>query len=266
MGLDPYHELFLNLAKAFETRSQLEVMVRLGLGDGGDDSNPVPLGANVMGRRYAGDVDICLGWPVSQTMIIQEKIQNCVGTVVKLTVLAANLGLGDDQLARVAVIGVGKRVLEDADGAQDVARNLDLVLEVARVAKDHLGTGLELHLGLNTAHGSLDADGLASFVNNLVNVGVKHIGTAVDGAETSEALGKFAETVERVDVRRLSVSCNTVSIQTNAFDGLGGAARCIEVGVGLVESHGVADEILRRRLQTKLVIDILHSAGAHIEA
>lgn len=118
----------------------------------------------------------------------------------KLTVLAAHLRLGNDQLARIGVVGASKGVLENADGAEDVANNLDLVGEVAGVAEDHLGAGLELHLGLDTRHGGLDADGLAVLVDELVNVGVEHVGTAVDGTETSEALRKFAQTVQRVDV------------------------------------------------------------------
>ena len=55
---DTYHEVLLNLSKTLQTRSELEVVVGRGLGDGGDDGDPVALGADVMCRGHAGDVDI----------------------------------------------------------------------------------------------------------------------------------------------------------------------------------------------------------------
>ena len=54
-----YHELLLDPAEALDARRQLEVVVRRGLGDGGDDGDPVPLGADVVGGGDAGDVDVC---------------------------------------------------------------------------------------------------------------------------------------------------------------------------------------------------------------
>ena len=157
-------------------------------------------------------------------------------------------------------------MLENADGAEDVADNLDLVGEVAGVAEDHLGAGLELHLGLDTGHGGLDADGLAVLVDELVNVGVEHVGTAVDGGKTGEALGKLAKAVERVDVWRLAVAGDGLAVEADALDGLRGGARGIEVVVVEVEGHGVADEILGAGLEAELVKDLLHGAGVHIEA
>ena len=56
-----YHELLLDSAEAVETRLELEVVVSLSLGDGGDDGDPVALGADVVGRGNASDVDICHG-------------------------------------------------------------------------------------------------------------------------------------------------------------------------------------------------------------
>lgn len=54
-----YHELLLNLAKALETWGELEVMVSSRFGNGRDDGDPVALGADVMCRGDAGDVNIC---------------------------------------------------------------------------------------------------------------------------------------------------------------------------------------------------------------
>lgn len=54
-----YHELFLNGAEAVQTRAELEVVVSLGLGNGRDNGDPVALGADVVGRGNAGNVDIC---------------------------------------------------------------------------------------------------------------------------------------------------------------------------------------------------------------
>lgn len=53
-----YHELLLDPAEPLDAGSQLKVVVRRGFGDGGDDGNPVSLGADVVGGRDAGDVDV----------------------------------------------------------------------------------------------------------------------------------------------------------------------------------------------------------------
>lgn len=117
------------------------------------------------------------------------------------TVFPANLALGNDQLARVRVVGVGQRVLEDADGAQDLANRLDLAGKVGRVANDKLGLGRKLDLVVAVGHGGLDAHRLAIVVLDLVDVGVEHVGAAVDGRQAGKALGQLAQTVEGVDVR-----------------------------------------------------------------
>jgi len=184
----------------------------------------------------------------------------------QLTVPAANLGLRDDQLARVGIVGADQRVLENADGTQNVASNLDLVGEVARVTKNHLGAGLELHLRLDTSHGSLDTNSLASLVDELIDVGVEHIGTAVDGTEAGETLGELSQSVERVDIRRLSVARNTVAIQADALDGLGRSTGFIQVGIVVVKRHGVADKVLGCDLEAELVVDLLHGATAQVES
>jgi hypothetical protein len=55
------HELLLNLAEAFKTRLELEVVVGRRLGHGGDNGDPVTLGADVVGRGDAGNVDVFVG-------------------------------------------------------------------------------------------------------------------------------------------------------------------------------------------------------------
>ena len=53
-----YHELLLNLAEPLETGLELEVVVGGSLGNRGDDGDPVTLGADVVGRRDGGNVDV----------------------------------------------------------------------------------------------------------------------------------------------------------------------------------------------------------------
>lgn len=182
-----------------------------------------------------------------------------------ITVLSANLRLGNDELGRVGIVGTSKRVLQDTNSSKDVANNLSLVGEVGGVTEDHLGLGLELHL-LNTSHGRLDANSLVAVVLDLVDVGVEHVSSAVDGRQTGETLGKLAKTVERVDVRRLSVSSNRVTVQADSLDSLGSLARGGDVVVGEVESHGVANKVLCGGLEAELVIDVLHGALVDIQA
>lgn len=58
LGEVTHHELLLDLAEALEAGLELEVVVRRGLGHGGDDGDPVALGADVVGGGHAGDVDV----------------------------------------------------------------------------------------------------------------------------------------------------------------------------------------------------------------
>lgn len=53
-----HHELLLDLAEAVNTGLELEVVVGRSLGDGGDDGNPVALGADIVRGRDASNVDI----------------------------------------------------------------------------------------------------------------------------------------------------------------------------------------------------------------
>ena len=46
--------------------------------------------------------------------------------------------LGDDELARIAVVGASEGVLEYADGLEHVAHDLDLVREVRGIAQNRL--------------------------------------------------------------------------------------------------------------------------------
>lgn len=188
-----------------------------------------------------------------------------MGKLTEHTVLPADLGLRNDQLGGVGVVGSNQGVLEHADSTQHVARDLDLVGEVGWVAEDHLGLGLELHLGLNTGHGGLDARGDAVLVQHLIDAGVQHVGTAVDGGQTGEALGQLAESVERVDVWGFAVPSNRVAVQADTLNGIGSDTGGGHVCVVEVQGHGVADEVTGGLFEAELVVDIPHGAGAHVE-
>lgn len=182
-----------------------------------------------------------------------------------LTVLPADLRLRDDQLCGIGVVGAGQGVLEHADSTQHMARDLDLVGEVGWVAKDHLGLRLKLHLRLDARHGGLDADCRVALVQHLINAGVQHVGAAVDGRQTGEALGQLAESVQRVDVGGLSVPGHRVAVQADALDGLGRGALGGGVRIVEVQGHGMADEVLGAVLEAELVVDVFHCAVAQVE-
>lgn len=188
---------------------------------------------------------------------------------IKLTVLASNLGLGNDQLHRVAAVGLIDRVVQNTDSLEQVSGHLGLVREVRRIGDDLLGLGLKLHgLGLviTVLHGRLDTGNLAVLVKHLVDVGVQHVGTAVDGRQTSETLGQLAEAVERVDVWGFSVACHRVDIQANAVNGFDGGAVLGDILVRGVQSHGVTDEIASVVLEAKLVVNLLHRASVDVQS
>ena len=51
-------EFFLDPAEPVQARLQLEMVVALGFGDGGDDGDVVALGADVVCRGDDGDIDV----------------------------------------------------------------------------------------------------------------------------------------------------------------------------------------------------------------
>lgn len=143
--------------------------------------------------------------------------------------LPSHLVLWDDQLHTVSVIGVGNGVLEKADCADDLRRFLhelfsaDLTLqEVSRVADegvclDRLVTGP-------------DADKLPGVVDDdFIDLLVEHICATVDCTQPGETLWQLSETVERVDVRRLSVTSDGRRVQEDAVVCLSGGASHVGV-------------------------------------
>ncbi len=176
--------------------------------------------------------------------------------------LAADLRLRDDELQRVAVVRAGDGMGEDADRLEQLAHDADFVREVRRVGDDLLGLGRKLHalaLVATLLHRGPDPARLAALVvQDLLDGGVEHVRAAVDGRQPGEALRQLAQPVQRVDVRRLAVARHRVDVQPDARHGVGGHAARLDVVVGLVERHRVADEVACRGFESEFVVDLLH--------
>ena len=187
-----------------------------------------------------------------------------------LTVLSSDLRLGDNELQRVAAVGLVNGMLQDTNRLEQVARHRGLAREVRRVCENLLRLGGEGH-GLCSVipvlHGGLDARDLAiPVVLHLVDVGVKHVSTAVDGGQTSKTLGKLTQTVERVDVWRFTVPGHRVHVQADAVDGFAGIADLVDVLIGRVQSHRVTNEVTGVVFKAELFVDVLHCALSNVQA
>lgn len=158
-------------------------------------------------------------------------------------------------------------MVQDTDSLENMSGNLDLAREVRWVSENLLRLGFELHGLLSAAvlHSSLDTNSLVAIIDDLVNVGVEHVCSSIDSGQTGKSLRKLAETVEWVDVGGLSVAGDGVSVEADTLDGFWGITLLVEVGIGLVESHGVADEVSSSCLEAKLVVDIFHCACVDVE-
>lgn len=181
--------------------------------------------------------------------------------MLKLTVLASDLGLRNDQLERVRVVRIGNRVVENANRLEQVANHSDLAGEVRRIRDDLGGFSFKLHdlaLFSRLAHCRLDARDLATLVQDLVHGGVEHVRAAIDGGKTCKTLWEFAQAEERVDVRGFAITGHGISVETDALDCFLCLALCVDVVIGGVQSHGVANEVSCSILETPLVIHILH--------
>lgn len=115
--------------------------------------------------------------------------------------------LRKDDLDRLNVVGVGDRVVQNADSTDNLANCLCFlkISNVGGVANNEGSLG-------DTVTG-LDTDDFAAFEEDLVNWGVEHVGTAVDSAETREGFGETTETVHWVEERRKAVLAHRVSVK-----------------------------------------------------
>lgn len=113
---------------------------------------------------------------------------------------------------------MGNRVVDDADASEDFPdqlkfRLLQLALDdIGRVADDHLALG---NLGAAPDTANL----LVLIVEDLVDVGIEHEGSAVDGAHSGEAFWDSAEPVDRVDKGRIAVPPVRIHVKLDLVDG-----------------------------------------------
>lgn len=183
------------------------------------------------------------------------------------TVLSADLRLRNDQLERVRVLGLVDRVVQDANGLEQVSGDLNLAGEICWIGQNPASLGLELHafaFVVAVLHCRLDTNGLVAVVLDLVNGSVEHVCTAVDGAQASEALRQLSQTVQRVDVWRLAVTRHRVDIQSDALNGLLGHTRCSNVVVSRIKSHAVTDKVPGGSLKTKFIVYFFHRGLRHV--
>lgn len=183
--------------------------------------------------------------------------------------LAPGLGLRDDELEGIAVVGIGDRVVENAYGSDDMACDANFAREVRRVGKDLLGLGLELHsISRNTTllQSSLDAGNLSILIQELIDGCVQHVSTAVDSRQSSEALGELSKTIERVDVGGLSVASHRVNVKADTVNDFLTSTGLIDVIISLVESHGVTNKVPSGSFKAEFVVHILHRAGLQIQS
>jgi hypothetical protein len=104
---------------------------------------------------------------------------------------------------------------QDADGLQDMSNDLDLSREIRWVTKDLLCLCREFHrLSVSTlvVHGSLDSNSFVAIVFNLINAGVEHVRSAINSREACESLRELPKAVQRIDIRRLSIARDRVTI------------------------------------------------------
>merc|ERR1719184_386423 len=93
------------------------------------------------------------------------------------------------------VLGMG---WSSKDTADHLPCLLYFVTNIGRITIDLLTLG-----SLSTA---LHADNLASFVHNLLDRFVQHVGSTVDRRQTGKTLWELTQAVQRIQVGRLSIS------------------------------------------------------------
>ena len=96
--------------------------------------------------------------------------------IFRLTCLLVHLLGGKNDLNTLSIISVWDWMIQEANGTDNFCNLLCLIEGVGGIADDHRGLGSLISTS-NTHN-------LSIFVQNLINVRIKHIGTSVDGAES----------------------------------------------------------------------------------
>ena len=135
------------------------------------------------------------------------------------TVLPLELFLGDDDLHRRNVFGLGDRVVQNADAPDDLLLELDSVLEAAF---DGVGGVADDHGAVGDTIAVLDSDNLAVFEEDFVDIGVQHEGPTIHSADPGESFRDAAQTVDGVDEGRISIPAHGVGVKLDFADDLDG--------------------------------------------
>jgi hypothetical protein len=227
------------------TAEQLQTGEDLPLGHGRLDDrrhhgDPDVLGCDVVRRRHGGDVDVYEGRQHGR-LIEKSAMMTRAGT--GLTVLPADLVLGDDDLRRIRVVGTRYGVLEDTDRPDHLAGfyhphlSSSLLELLARSKVAGITNDLLRAHRLSRRGDAGELAGLGVDVDRL-DLLVEHVGASVDGREAGERLGQLAETVERVDVGRLAVPRHGLGVEDDSVDrGPGGLGLVAEKDVSMTLIH-----------------------------
>ena len=178
-----------------------------------------------------------------------------------LTVLAANLAGGDDNLSRVGVADTLDRVAQNADSTDELASPphlLGIILseQVLGARNNHLGLDerlllrdkliLVLQTGDNTV-----------LVDDVANISVERILASPAGSLHRETLGNLTEAVVGEYVRRRPVDGHGAAVEQNTLNGL--PSGLVQVLIISVKGHGVADKVRCCSINAVLLVKLTHS-------
>lgn len=153
-------------------------------------------------------------------------------------VLAVQLLLRDDDLHRWHVVGVGDRVVQDADASQYALGQTHAVLQSGVVG---VGGVADHHVAFRHLAVALDAHHLAVLEQDFVDVRVQHERAAVDGADAGESLGDPTQPVNRVDEGRVTVPAHRVHVQLDLIDQVDGWE--LHKGLVVIQGDCVSDKV-----------------------
>lgn len=166
-----------------------------------------------------------------------------------LTALTTQLLSWNDDLSRGNVLRVRERMVQEANGSDRLASWLQHRLwGVARVTNDKRSLG--------RLRSAPDSHGLAAFHEDLVDVGVEHVGASVDSTKSAESLRKSANTVNRIEERRVAISSLRVDVELHLHDGVNSGLK--HEGIVVVEGDGVAKEVNGTVLNAEVVEHLFH--------
>jgi len=172
-------------------------------------------------------------------------------------VISLEFALGHNDLHRSLTTSAGDGVIQDRDDSSDLPDLLNFFWEVRRISNHEFA--------FRDFASRFHSDDTSTFVHEAVDRFIEHVGSSVNGSQSSKCLREFSETIAGVNVGRLpAVLSERIAIELDLLDSFeSGSGKILIV---LIESDSVTKEGLSILVESEFLEQFRHRLFLEIEA